>query len=58
MAEEKNPKDQAPKMEKDSSVAGASGNPDANDPHVTGTSHTRKTADEIAPTEGHNNDVD
>lgn len=58
MAEDKNPKDQPAKMEGDKSVAGAHGNPDKSDPLVTGVSHNRTPADEIAPTEGHNNDVD
>ncbi|WP_458792848.1 hypothetical protein [Yoonia sp. MH D7] len=58
MAEDKNPKDQPPKMAKDTSVAGAKGKPDSDDPLVTGVSHTRKTADEIAPTEGYDNDAD
>lgn len=58
MAEKKNPKDQPPEMEQDKSVAGAHGKPEDDDPLVTGVSHSRKTAEEIAPTEGHNNDVD
>ncbi len=58
MAEEKNHKDQPPKMDETTSVPGAHGKPEDDDPLVTGVSHSRKTADEIAPTEGHNNDVD
>lgn len=58
MAEDKNHKDQPPKMEYTTSVPGAHGNPDAYDPKVTGVSHTRKAADEIAPTEGPDNDND
>jgi hypothetical protein len=42
MAEDKNHKDQPPKMEDTTSVPGAHGNPDADDPKVTGVSHTRK----------------
>ncbi len=58
MAEDKNPKDQPPKMEQDKSVEGAHGNPDDEAPKATGVSYSRKTADEIAPTEGTKNDDD
>jgi hypothetical protein len=58
MAKDKNHKDQPPKMEDTTSVPGAHGNLDADDPKVTGVSHTRKAADEIAPTEGPDNDND
>lgn len=58
MAEDTNPKNQPPKMTKDKSVAGAHGKPDDDAPKATGVSYSRKSAEEIAPTDGVRNDDD